>query len=72
MTHSKSYILLDTMAQTGMIDPRLLDDFQKGKVNETQLKEKLLPFIGGSPAIAGIIHTSNGAIYSFSEAFELR
>ena len=41
-------------------------------MNETQVKEKLLPFIGGSSAIGGVIHVTNGQIYSFSEAAELR
>ena len=54
-----------------MINPQLLTDFQAGKVDETQVKEKLLPFIGGSPSIAGLLHSS-GSIYSFAEAFELR
>ena len=36
------------------------------------MKEKLLPFIGGSSAIGGIIHVTNGQIYSFAEAAELR
>ena len=61
----------DSMAKTGMINPQLLSDFQAGKVDETQVKEKLLPFIGGSPSIAGLLHSS-GSIYSFAEAFELR
>ena len=39
------YPMKDSMAKTGMINPQLMSDFQAGKVDETQVKEKLLPFI---------------------------
>ena len=59
------------MAKTGMINPQLLTDFQSGKVGETEVKENFCLFIGGSPSIAGLLHSS-GSIYSFAEAYELR
>ena len=43
-----------------------------GKVSEAEMKEKLLPFIGGSQPIGGIMQQSSGKIYSFAEALELR
>lgn len=60
------------MAETGMIDQKLLHDFQKGKVGESEVKEKLMPFLTGSDVIAGILHKESGKVYSFSEALELR
>ena len=65
-------LTLDSMAETGMIDQQLLSDFQSGKVNEMQVKEKLLPFITGSDVIAGVFHNDTGQVYSFCEALELR
>ena len=68
---SKS-LTLHSMAETGMIDQKLLQDFQKGRVNESEVKEKLMPFLTGSDVIAGILHKESGKVYSFAEALELR
>jgi hypothetical protein len=65
-------LTLGGMVETGLIDPQLLSDFQTGKVNEMQVKEKLMPYISGSDAIAGVLHKETGKIYSFVEALELR
>jgi len=63
---------LETLAQSGMIDQAILERFKKGEIDESAVKEKLMPFVGGSGAIGGVLHIESGQIYSFAEALELR
>lgn len=78
---------LDTLAKSGMIDQQILQKvkmfifailfishikFKKGEIDEKAIKEKLMPFVGGSGAIGGVLHKETGSIYSFAEALELR
>lgn len=50
----------------------LIFQFKKGEIDESAVKEKLMPFVGGSGAIGGVLHKESGQIYSFAEALELR